>query len=137
MDNVMSFDLTIWYPHQQLSAASALRVYENLCEGNLSDLEPHPAIDAFYEELTARHPEIDDIPEDKIEDHDLCPWSIEHDRSDRHMIICSVWSKADYVHELIHQLARKHSLVVFDPQSTTITYPDGSQGAKKPWWRPW
>jgi hypothetical protein len=133
----MSFDLAVWYPHQQLSAEAALRVYQNLCEGNLSDLEPHPAIDAFYGELTAKHPDLDDIPEDQIDDHDLCPWSIAHDRSDRHMIICSVWSRAAYVHEFIRELARKHGLIVFDPQESAITYPDGSQGSKKPWWRFW
>jgi hypothetical protein len=133
----MSFDLAIWYPHQQLSAEGALLVYQGLCEGNLSELKPHPAIDAFYEELTAKHPEIDDIPEDKIDDHDLCPWSIEHDHSDRHMIICAVWSKAEYVSDFIHQLARKHGLIVFDPQSTVITYPNGSPGSDKPWWKLW
>jgi hypothetical protein len=133
----MSFDLAVWYPHQQLSAERALLVYQGLCEGNLSELKPHPAIDAFYEELAAKHPELDDAPEEQLDDHDLCPWSIAHDRSDRHMIICAVWSKAEYVDNLIHQLARKHDLVVFDPQSVAITYPDGSHGSDRPWWKFW
>lgn len=133
----MSFDLAVWYPHQQLSSEAALRVYQNLCESDLSGLKPHPAIDAFYDELTARHPELDDIPEDQLDDHDLCPWSVAHDRSDCHLIICSVWSKAEYVHEFVHQLARKHGLIVFDPQATAITYPDSANGASKPWWKFW
>jgi hypothetical protein len=133
----MSFDLAVWYPHEKLSAEAALRVYQNLCEGDVSGLKPHPAIEAFYEELTAKHPEIDDVPEDEIDNHDLCPWSIQHDRSDRHLIMCSVWSQAAYVEEMIHQLARKHGLVVFDPQSTTIAYPDGAPASNKPWWKFW
>ena len=30
----------------------------------------HIPVDAFYEELTAKHPEIDRIPEEKVGDHD-------------------------------------------------------------------
>ena len=133
----MSFDLAVWYPHEHLSKEAALRVYQNLCEGELSDLLPHPAIAAFYSELSELHPEIDDIPEDKIDDHDLCPWSVAHDRSDRHMIISSVWSKAEYVHGFIHQLAKDHGLVVFDPQSGSISYREGTPTAKKSRWRFW
>ena len=120
-------------------------MYAALCEGDTTGLEPSPAIDAFYVELTGIHPEIDDVPEEDVDDTDLCPWSIAFDRSPGHLIVCCVWSKAEYVHELIHRLASKHGLAVFDPQSETITYPPpkGAPGrpvateARKPWWRFW
>jgi hypothetical protein len=95
-------------------------------------------VDAFYAELTARHPEIDTIPEDKIDDHDYCPWSCALDHSPGHVVIPCVWSKAAYVHQLVQELARKHGLAMYDPQSEVVTYPDGStlesRGKEVPRW---
>lgn len=110
-------------PDRRLTDEDALGVYRALCDGDGSGLQPNPAVVAFYAELTATHPEIDDVPDDRIDDHDFCPWSAAHDRSDRHVIMCSVWPKADYVKTLILTLAGKHGLAVFDPQETRITYP--------------
>ena len=53
----------------------------------------------------------------------LAPGAVEHDLSDRHMIICCVWPHADYVHDLVLNLAQKHGLAIFDPQLTKIHYP--------------
>ena len=103
-------------------------MYLRLCDGDASALVPHPSIDAFYAELTARHPEIDTLPEEKIDDHDYCPWSCKLDYSPSYVIMCCVWSKASYVHELVQTLARKHGLALYDPQSERVTYPDGFTG---------
>jgi hypothetical protein len=119
----MSYDLAIWFPHQILSDEQALAQYRELCDGNSSGLIPHPSIGNFYVELYKLHPEIDDVPEEKIADLDFSPWSVEHDFSDRHMIMSCAWSRADYVHDLVLKLAQKHGLAVFDPQLTKIHYP--------------
>jgi len=103
-------------------------LYLRLCDGDASAPVPHPSIDAFYAELTARHPEIDTIPEERIDDHDHCPWSCKLDYSPSYVIMCCVWSKASYVHELVQTLARKHGLALYDPQSERVTYPDGFTG---------
>jgi hypothetical protein len=42
-------------------------------KANIEDVAPNPAVDAFYQELTASHPEIDDIHEEETDNHDLCP----------------------------------------------------------------
>ena len=135
----MSFDLGVWFPHKRISVREAGNLYASLCEGDTSGVQSHPAIEAFYAELTAQHPEIDSIPEDRIDDHDYCPWSCALDKSDAHVIMPCVWSKADYVHRYVHALGAKHGLAVFDPQSETITYPDGPQPGevKKAWWKLW
>jgi hypothetical protein len=103
-----------------------------------SGVVPHPAVDAFYAELTARHPEIDTIPEDKIDDHDYCPWSCALDHSPGHVVMPCVWSKAAYIHQLVQELARKHCPAMYDPQSEVVTYPDGSipesRGKEVPRW---
>jgi hypothetical protein len=121
----MSCDFAIWYPHRRLNDKEATNLYHALCDGVVGGVAPHPAIDAFYRELTALHPEIDDIPEERIDDLDYCPWSVAFDRSPGHLIMCCVWPKADYVERLVKQLAHKHGLAVYDPQAGKITYPDG------------
>ena len=136
----MSFDLGVWYPHERLTDQAAASLYSDLCKGDTGRVKPHAAIDAFYTELTAKHPEIDTIPDDLIDDHDLCPWSCALDRSAGHVVMPCVWSKAEYVSDFVLALAKKHGLAVYDPQSERMTYPDSdtSRGpAKKPWWRLW
>ena len=126
----MSFDLGVWYPGKRITNEEATKLYVSLCDGDSADVVPHPAIDAFYAELTRKHPEIDTIPEEKIDDHDYCPWSCNLDHSPSYVIMSCVWSKATYVHQLVKELARKHGLALYDPQSEEVIYPDGSTGAK-------
>jgi hypothetical protein len=135
----MSCDFGVWFPHRRLSNKEAGELYQRLCAGDTSEIQPHPAVDAFYAELTARHPEPDTIPEARVGDHDYCPWSCALDRSASHVIVPSVWSKADYVTGFVHELARQHGLAVYDPQSERITYPDDAHesSAKRSWWRFW
>jgi hypothetical protein len=83
-----------------------------------------------YAELTAKHPEIDTIPEEKIGDHNYCPWSCQLDHSPGHVVMSCVWSKATYVHQFVQELAREHGLALYDPQSDRVSYPDGSTESK-------
>lgn len=124
----MSFDLGVWFPQKRISNREASELYARLCDGDITSVTPHPAIDAFYAELTKRYPEIDTIPEERVGDYDYCPWSCSLDHSPSHVIMACVWSRAKYVEELVENLARKHGLAVFDPQSDEVTYPDGSSG---------
>jgi hypothetical protein len=124
----MSCDLGVWYPQKRIGNKEAGELYARLCDGDSSGVVPHPAIDAFYAELTAKHPEIDAIPRERIDDHDYCPWSCNIDHSPGHVIMSCVWSKAAYVGQLVQDLARKHGLAVYDPQSDVMIYPDGSAG---------
>jgi hypothetical protein len=133
----MSCDYSVWNTTARLNSKEAGQLYARLCSGDTSGVAPHAGIAAFYAELTARHPEIDEIPEDKIDDTDLCPWSVAFDRSDGHIIMCCAWSKADYVGALVSQLARKHGLAFYDPQSEKIIYPNNAEKSAKPWWKPW
>jgi hypothetical protein len=131
----MSCDYAVWFPHKRLSHKEAGKLYLRLCEGSVENPPEHPAIEIFYQELTAHHPEIDTIPEDRIGDHDFCPWSVAFDRSPGHLIMCCVWPKADYVGDLLKALARKHGLALYDPQSERVLYADDEPKKKKPWWK--
>lgn len=88
------------------------------------DLPTSRGFEAFYRELTALHPAIDDIPEEEIGNTDLCPWSIAFDRSDRHILLCAVWSRADDAENLVRTLAAKHDLALFNPQTGILHLPD-------------
>ena len=57
----MSCDFGVWFPHARLSNREAGALYVRLCNGDTSGIQPHPAVDAFYSELTAMHPEIDTV----------------------------------------------------------------------------
>ena len=119
----MSCDFAVWLPARRLSNHEAGALYSRLCDGDTTGLQDTPAIDAFYEELVSMHPEIDDIPESRLGDHDLCPWSCAFDHSPGHLIMCCVWPKADDVHGLLLSLADRHGLALYDPQSEVIHYP--------------
>jgi hypothetical protein len=121
----MSFDLAVWHTPRRLSDAEAEALYRQLCESRTDGVAPHPGVDTFYAELTTKHPEIDTIPDEQIDDHDLCPWSIAFDRSPGHIIMSCVWSRAGYVEGLVRELAAKHRLAVYDPQQSRVVYPDG------------
>ena len=141
----MSCDFGVWRFKERLSDKAAGEVYRRLCEGAATTLIgysilEHPSVDAFYSELTSLHPEIDDVPDERIDDLDYCPWSVAFDRSGAHLILCCAWAKADYVRELVHCLAEKHGLAVYDPQTGKIAYPHDPRIASsraKPWWKFW
>jgi hypothetical protein len=124
----MSYDLGVWYPREQLDWEEATEVYTRLCDGDTSGVVAHPAVDLFYAELTAKHPELAEVPAGKEGDHDDSPWSEKMDRSAGHVILSCAWPKASYVHELVKELARKHGLAVYDPQGEQVIYPDVAVG---------
>jgi hypothetical protein len=133
----MSCDFAVWYPDRRLTDAEADERYGRLCESQVGELVDHPSVQAFYDEVTSLHPEIDDVPEERVGDFEFSPWSCAMDRSDGHVIMCCVWSRADYVTDLVRRLARKHGLALYDPQSARVFHPDGKEVTrKKPWWRP-
>jgi hypothetical protein len=137
----MSFDLAIWHTPKRLTDAEAAVLYTALCASQRDGVAPHPGVEAFYAELTAKHPEIDTVPDERIDDHDYCPWSCALDRSPGHVIMACVWPKAEYVQALVRELAVKHGLAVFDPQEGRVAYPGAAAQAsgrvKKRWWRFW
>ena len=116
----MSWDCAVWHSNSVKNKEDAEVLYRKLCEGNTSLIGPTQRIQDFYEELTAKHPEIDDINEDEIGNLDLCPWSVNFDKSEGHIIMSCVFSKAEYVNALILEIAKKYELSFYDPQNKTF-----------------
>ena len=133
----MSFDLGVFYTARSQTDEEAVRRYVAYCEEDdlTPYIEPSPRVAAFVEELTGELPQIDDWPDETI---DECPWSCAFDRSEGHVLIPMVWSVADTIPPKIVALAAKHGLDCVDPQSEKIlTAPWlGAQG-RKSWWMFW
>jgi hypothetical protein len=133
----MSFDLGVFYTARPHTDVEAVRRYVAYCEEDdfTPYVEPSAAIEAFLKELTAELPQIDDWPEESIDD---CPWSCAFDVSEGHVLMPMVWSAADTVPPKIVTLAEKHGLVCVDPQSEKIlTAPWRRAAEPKPWWKFW
>jgi hypothetical protein len=120
----MSFDLAVWKTKKRLTDEQADALYVELCESKFDGVTPHAAVDTFYEELIARFPEIDTIPDDRIDDPDYCPWSCALDRSPGHVIMPCVWPQAENVLRTVSDLAWKHGLALYNPQESRVYYPD-------------
>ena len=120
----MSCDYGVWYSEKALTDKEAAGIYIRLCD-NWPFLEgENHAVAAFYEELTGRWPEIDSIAEERVGDFEYCPWSVAIDHSGMAVIMACVWPKADEVGSFVQQLAAKHKLIFYDPQSDRVHLPD-------------
>ncbi|MGA7399775.1 MAG: hypothetical protein WCC99_13640 [Candidatus Sulfotelmatobacter sp.] len=127
----MSFDLAVWkddhngtLPSDSEAQATYLELCNNECGGGPVACE----IEEFYTELTRRYPEIDDVPEEEV---DNCPWSVLLNRSGHHVIMSAVWSRADEIRSVAIELAKKHDLTLFDPQEGKVVWPP--RPTKKRW----
>ena len=119
-DEFMSWDCAVWHSNSVKNKEDAEKLYKNLCEGDTSLIGPTQRIQEFYEELTDKHPEIDAVSEDEIDNLDLCPWNSAFDKSEGHIIMSCVFSKAEYVKNLIQELAKKYELSFYEPQNVTF-----------------
>jgi hypothetical protein len=121
----MSFDLSVWSGNSRIASSRAGQIHERLCRGERpTELQADPNIARFYRELTSRWPEIDGIPDQQVDDTNVCPWSSALDHSDAHVLISCVWSAAEQVYSFVQQMAQKHRLVLYDPQSDEVHAPE-------------
>jgi hypothetical protein len=71
-------------------------------------------------------PEIDTVPEEKIDDKEYCPWSCALSHSGMAVVMACVWSMADEVTALVQELSKKYHLVLFNPQTDTVSIPENN-----------
>ena len=104
----------------RISSEAAADIYGELCDGNYDVLKPSAKIDAFYQELITRYPDIESYSDDNV---DECPWSVEIDVSDGAVMVCIVWSRVEEVAPFVMRLAEKHGLACYDPQDDKLHLP--------------
>lgn len=88
--------------------------------GDEAIFEASTQLVAFYDELLRRHPALEDLPDEKIDDS---VWSMTPKRSERLLTLDCVWPEAETMAKEVYKLARKHGLVLMDPQSGQIVRP--------------
>jgi hypothetical protein len=120
----MSCDYGVWYSDNPLTNEEATKIYLALCERWPYLEGENKAVRVFYDELIRRWPEVDMVPDEKIDDKDYCPWSCAISHSGMAVVTACVWSMAGKVGEVIEELAVKHKLVFFDPQSERVRLPE-------------
>jgi hypothetical protein len=120
----MSCDYGVWYSETFLTNEEAAKIYIGLCEQWPFLEGENRSVRAFYDELTKRWPELDTVPDEKIDDHEHCPWSCAISHSGSAVVTSCVWPMADKVGSFLKQLANKHHLVFFDPQSKRVALPE-------------
>lgn len=134
----MSCDYGVWYSDTPLTQDQAAKIYFALCEQWPFLQGESQAVRAFYDELTKRWPELDTVPDEKIGDKDYCPWSCAISHSGMAVVTACVWSMASKVGSFVEELAKKHKLVFFDPQSERVVLPEqlkAMRGRKGEWFR--
>jgi hypothetical protein len=110
----MSSDLAVWKnTFMTLSDGQAAEVYASLCNGSNGVGPAAPEVEAFYSDLTRKYPEIDTYSDDEI---DAGPWSCLLSRSGNHVQMSMVWSRAEEIGAFVFELAKKHDLLLYDPQ---------------------
>lgn len=131
----MSYDLAVWEGTRPESDEAAGLLYEQLMdrmEAGHADAEPSPRIRAYVDALLARWP---DITEDAGEDS---PWAdgplIANAFGDA-IYFAIVWSRADEAGAFAAELAGRHGLVCYDPQSERLLPPTADDRPRRSWFR--
>lgn len=120
----MSFDLGVWHGASPLADKEAADIYVQLCQSWPYLEGESDRVAAFYADLTRKWPEIDTVPEEKIDDKEYCAWSCALNHSGMAVVMACVWSMSDDVTAVVEDLANRHRLVLFNPQSGAVTLPE-------------
>ena len=113
----MSFDLAVMNLETRISSEEAAEIYGELCEGNYELLNASEKIDAFYQELTGKYPDINSYSDETVDD---CAWTVELDISDGAVVMCIAWSRVEEVAPFVMELAERHGLACYDPQDDKL-----------------
>ena len=116
----MSYSVWVFKAPIPASEESFLEMLDRFDAGDVGVFDASPDVVAFLAELLKRHPPLEDLPEDQI---DESVWSMTPEGSDRLLTLSCVWSEAERMAEEIVELARKHGLALMDPQSGLIVRP--------------
>lgn len=118
----MSFDLSVWYSPRPLTDAEAADRYTAFREnGNVTcRVETDERLARFVADVTSRYPQIDDVADDEI---DACPWNVAFDISERHVTVPIMWAYVEEIAPFVMDLAERHGLVCYDPQSRRVHLP--------------
>jgi hypothetical protein len=127
----MSFYLGVWSSPAAISDNEAAARYASLNGEKSVEPEFDPHVYAFYCRLTTLYPEVELVPEDKL---NACPWACGIDITGDHVIMAIQPEQSETVLSQVLALAAQDELVCFDPQAGKVHLPPhlrtaGSVGA--------
>lgn len=108
----MSYDLGVWAGDAEDPQAR----YASLCDSSGSAA---PELDGFYRDLTAKYPELYEA-----ENPEESPWNAAIELSGDGAVLAIQHSRAVAVTRVVLELARKHGLTVFNPQTGEVHRPN-------------
>ena len=122
----MSFDLFAWKTPAVADEAEAAPLIKRYVDtGDDRGFGASSDVASFYDELSRKYPP----PEpgtSATPRRDRDRWGIELEPSDRLLVVSMTWNTPDEVLDDVVALARKHGLVLFDPQGPTLHAPEGA-----------
>ena len=100
----MDWYCAVWNSDSVNSAVGAQVLYEMICEGDTSLVGDIDLIHEFYEELNSKK------------------FNIEVNKGKWFVIIGCSFEDAEYLNEIIPQIAKVHGLSYFEPQNMTYIF---------------
>ncbi|WP_052737547.1 hypothetical protein [Grimontia sp. AD028] len=133
----MSHDLGFFSIKEGATTAEVRAAYLSSCKGAAPSWPQSEALKSFISALENEYPCIDTLSDDEVDDS---PWSCGFDKSEGHIIVSMVFSRAPEVGNFVWSLLEQHELIVFDPQADKAYIGNNelpeSQETKK-WWQLW
>ena len=100
----MDWYCSVWNSDSVSSAVGAEVLYEMICQGDTSLVGDIDLIDEFYEELNSKK------------------FNVEVNRGKGFVIIGCMLEDAEYLNDIISEMAKSHGLSYFEPQNMTYIF---------------
>jgi hypothetical protein len=121
----VSYDIAVWEGDRPANDAAALETYNELWARYEDTDEPaSDRILSYIEELTAKYPDLDDLPDDDVDDSPWADSPLQRNVMGPFFYFALVPSKAGETVPFIVETARRHELVCFDPQQVKLLSPE-------------
>jgi hypothetical protein len=118
----MSFTIAVWEGPRprtnQEGAAESARLNARYLDGKA--VKPSASIKAFIAAITAKYPDLTDLPDDQVDDGVWSDGPLIGNASGPYFYFGIVWSRAEEVAAFVARIAREQGLVCFDPQSEEL-----------------
>jgi hypothetical protein len=113
----MSYDVAVWEGEPPADSTEALRVFEALYERYAgTDQPPSQRILDYITALTARYPDLTNLPDDDLDDSPWADGPLTGDAKGPFFYFALSYDGVDEALPFIAETARQHGVVCFDPQ---------------------
>jgi hypothetical protein len=117
----VGYDIAVWEGERPASDEAALEKYNEMwARYEDTDEAASPSVLSYIGELTAKYPDLDDLPDDEVDDSPWADSPLQGNVMGPFFYFALVPSKADETVPFIAETARRHELVCFDPQQERL-----------------